>query len=93
MLGFVAVLSGGGSVFPILEEGFFFSEPLKVIISSKTRAVRLIVLLHKEVRRLIALPVFSLFFFFFWKSERLWNRRRSFLPSFLYLGIKGERRF
>lgn len=67
------------------------SKPLKVIIFSKTRPVRLIVLLHKEVSRLIALPVF--FLFLFWKSVRLWNRLRSFLPSFLYLSIKGERRF
>lgn len=67
--------------------------PLKVIISCKTRPVRLIVLLlYKEVKKLIALPVFFSFSFFFWNGVRLWNQRRPSLPSFLYLSIKGERK-
>lgn len=87
--------NNNNTVFLILEEGFFFMiQALKAsegYYLLQTRPVRLIVPLHQEVKKLIALPVF--FLFFFWKYVRLWNQLRPSLPSFLYLSIKGERRF
>lgn len=41
----------------------------------------MLVLLHKEVKELIALPVFGF---------KAWARQHSFLPSFHHLCIKGE---